>query len=1280
MNLNANTTPTLLPPFTMHHRGNLPVPIRLSRRSRSNRENRPPRPEDRASAQLSARRIHPLLARNPRPKPIGTERLQLRQRTDAGPQYGADGGGSQTASAACQKGHASKPYDRPLGAHLRRCLLDPLTHPTIELADDDEGAALRARTAHHSYLCGHSHCYACIRRRLAEDFNCPVCFEVMYQAPFRQYAEEQSLAAEYPWWVAPGPGEYNWVDVVFPEPSKVVAVDSHSQSATVIVLKEEIAGCHSLLPHPAPHAAAHKSSRPKMPRFAAVVDVDFGEDPRETTTVIADHGVYFSADGRRRQEEYLNVTHKKRRVQPSELADLYGHWIPVPEDGYDGLEGVGSNSLSPLDAVTSVATKKRKLYASSDDPMSLWRPLKAKFADERLRHAGLGDDFYDPKCAHCKTPYVKHTGRIFKCHDCGQFLQCTTCCLSHHALTPLHVIKEWNGEFWIEASLTALGLVYQLGHGGFPCVVPDDKIYKMVVIEAPIIHQLHIKYCKCSKSDDTDNVEQLLRNACNFVHAIERATNATASTGMTWLPDRYKQFQRMARQWGFIERVRRAGLPLKPGGLEDVEAGSCAVTCWGCPYEGRNIPDNWRDVDPQSRFLYMLMVAVDTNFRLKNRMRANQVDDPSLGPGWGYWVEPQRYTHHLKKYIGEKNLSTCIAFAALLQKDTRITTGPRSSGVGGCVCARHECVRPTGMGDLQKGERYFNMDYIVASALFGFSLMLLTISYNIACQWKKNLPERNDNLPKKLRLPLKDITLQCALPVWHAGSHNEECEKDNSLSYKVGVGKSDGEGVERVWSVLNPSANHMKDAGRGQRADSLEDKIDNHNFLKILDKRKLIVAIAERDRQVAAFKEVSATIEAPVKKLWKKQINDWLEKPDSHPNPYTLPRKDCSTEAEVHLEVKKDEDTALAGGSSPLQGRSATALLIAGMQIEEAQCVTYLLAAGFRANKIDRRRIIADTAGTALMTADAESKLQDWRHALLVKIDKFRELQRVYMPGAAAVIAASEARCDSDTPAPKAEKIKLFMPSEMPSHAADPLRGCMKGLLDMESKLRVAQCGNALVKLRARLHAKRHFIMFRNEHVTGQIQATKARTLIGQIGERVDACAAKYRHARAALIKLSGVAPAQFLELRPQDIQLDSDAGESDAAARKKLAMISFEAHNVLDMDCAVRVEWARARARKTRWEEEVMLLREEMQRVLRYLGWQATWWREHVSARTDNLSPDIAAGIHAYALQQGDLHERLAAFFKAKWNMPALTAAQRLVALEEAAEDEEADLAAFFQ
>lgn len=42
---------------------------------------------------------------------------------------------------------------------------------------------------------------------------------------------------------------------------------------------------------------------------------------------------------------------------------------------------------------------------------------------------------------------------------------------------------------------------------------------------------------------------------------------------------------------------------------------------------------------------------------------------------------------------------------ALLQKDSKVTTGLRTSGVGACMCARHEVIRPCGVGDLQKGER-----------------------------------------------------------------------------------------------------------------------------------------------------------------------------------------------------------------------------------------------------------------------------------------------------------------------------------------------------------------------------------------------------------------------------------------------------------------------------------------------------------------------------------------------------------------------------------------------
>jgi hypothetical protein len=77
------------------------------------------------------------------------------------------------------------------------------------------------------------------------------------------------------------------------------------------------------------------------------------------------------------------------------------------------------------------------------------------------------------------------------------------------------------------------------------------------------------------------------------------------------------------------------------------------------------------------------------------------------------------------------------------------------------------------------------------------------------------------------------------------------------------------------------------------------------------------------------------------------------------------------------------------------------------------------------------------------------------------------------------------------------------------------------------------------------------------------------------------------------------------------------------------------------------------------------MLLREEMRRVIRYLGWQAAWWRERIDVRAD-ASTGVAAGARAYALKQADWHERLGGFFRTTWDIPALTAAQQLVAVDD--------------
>lgn len=47
-----------------------------------------------------------------------------------------------------------------------------------------------------------------------------------------------------------------------------------------------------------------------------------------------------------------------------------------------------------------------------------------------------------------------------------------------------------------------------------------------------------------------------------------------------------------------------------------------------------------------------------------------------------------------------------------MQKDSRFSKGLRATGIGGCICTRHEVVRPLGLVDLLKGERYvFRISY-----------------------------------------------------------------------------------------------------------------------------------------------------------------------------------------------------------------------------------------------------------------------------------------------------------------------------------------------------------------------------------------------------------------------------------------------------------------------------------------------------------------------------------------------------------------------------------------
>jgi hypothetical protein len=80
-----------------------------------------------------------------------------------------------------------------------------------------------------------------------------------------------------------------------------------------------------------------------------------------------------------------------------------------------------------------------------------------------------------------------------------------------------------------------------------------------------------------------------------------------------------------------------------------------------------------------------------------------------------------------------------------------------------------------------------------------------------------------------------------------------------------------------------------------------------------------------------------------------------------------------------------------------------------------------------------------------------------------------------------------------------------------------------------------------------------------------------------------------------------------------------------------------------------MQVEWAKAKARADRWHEEVLLVTEEMRRVICFMEWKATWWLELSVSRPD-APLYVQRGIAAYAAKQAAVCRSIAGSFANRW------------------------------
>jgi hypothetical protein len=126
------------------------------------------------------------------------------------------------------------------------------------------------------------------------------------------------------------------------------------------------------------------------------------------------------------------------------------------------------------------------------------------------------------------------------------------------------------------------------------------------------------------------------------------------------------------------------------------------------------------------------------------------------------------------------------------------------------------------------------MDFIVFFSLVGSYLLALVFSYDIVCQWSRNLLKRIKQYPSFMRIsPDRIRAAKFVLPKFHIFNHGLKCQLQYSLNYLKHSARMNGEDPERWWAHINPISMSTREMGSGSRTDTIDDHARAWNWRKI---------------------------------------------------------------------------------------------------------------------------------------------------------------------------------------------------------------------------------------------------------------------------------------------------------------------------------------------------------------------------------------------------------------------------------------------------------------
>ncbi|KAJ7782301.1 hypothetical protein DFH07DRAFT_764466 [Mycena maculata] len=903
--------------------------------------------------------------------------------------------------------------------------------------------------------------------------------------------------------------------------------------------------------------------------------------------------------------------------------------IPSPDfgqesDRYDIHLGDDDDAPDMMDLDTELpGPGKRSRKVQPADPVlaHFMTYLRDQYLREFLRREGRADAEIGV-CCRCDNRGMEHE-----------------CCVDMHVQDPLHNIEKWEGNSFEKVWLKDLGLRIQLGHPTRKrCYNPVPAHKDFVVLHANGIHLVNVDFCACAEAlDHGEHHIQLLRRNWFPSSDVRPRTCATFELldsfmmqtlqAKTTMYDFYGALEKLTdNTWGgasqpvssFYADVSRVQT-LSPPQTE----GSCAQSprrdgdsSGGCPNPEVNLPKGWETANEEDRKLYILFLALDACFCLKRQMVSSELRDPGLGTGWAYLVENGPYRS--VPALGDE--AEGVVWPRLTMPTQSFSRGYSSTGVGMGVCARHEFVQANGVGDLQLGERYVNMDYIFASILrHKDNRLSMVISYDIVCQWWKHLIERLQKLPLLVRITITAMLVRFVIPKMHIHAHTLACQLVFSLNLLLGAAQTDGEGIERPWANIGGVASSTRVMGLGAWHDCLDCHWSWWNWQKFVG----IVALLRKRHDIAVAEQ--RTQEDELARFTAEQgekVTAWREQTGLN-------------EAQVRLQFNEEEARQAKAGVIPLHNVSPSSFLASGLELEDQQ-QSRTCPGGAEEGSDDQanKLILAPCSDVLLFLPSGLSVVERKAPGLLIYKKNHSRHQ-----GATTKSRSLVARNES--------KIRLHSEKYQAAWAAQ-----------------VSLAGG-------------------EESEVGWRKLKKADIRCMEDAEEVSKDAQRKRD-RAARRLAARTSMADEWRRTGDQQGPAAGLGAENRRTVSWIWMGAGMTGTDADLEEALRIEWCKTYAQTRCWREQVRLLEEEYRRVLVSYEYEVLRWEARLkSVNVGSTREEViwAEGVMAYGLRQARMYRLLAARGEVTWTEAKLVrgkrcaaAIMRLPGLVEVLENESSD------